>query len=146
MTSSPITPAPTTDPDEPVRVRLRGAGDVVASLPALLGYDARSSLVLIVMSHEPRQVRLTMRLDIPPTPGPRSWQAVADAFAPGLRAAGGSEALLVQIDGEPEWADEVADALDLTLARYGMALADVIVTADGCYRSRRCHDPQCCPP
>lgn len=146
MTSPPITPAPTTDPDEPVRVRLRGAGDVVASLPALLGYDARSSLVLIVVSHDPRQVRLTMRVDIPSTPGPRSWRAVADAFAPGLRAAGGSEALLVQVDGEPEWADEVADALDLTLARYDMALADVIVTADGYYRSRRCHDPQCCPP
>ncbi len=146
MTSSPITPAPTTDPDEPVRVRLRGAGDVVASLPALLGYEARSSLVLVVLTHDPRQVRLTMRIDIPPRPGPRSWRGVAHAFAPGLRAAGGSEALLVQIDGEPEWADEVADALDLTLARYGVALTDVIVTADGYYRSRRCYDPQCCPP
>lgn len=141
-----MTPVPTTDPEEPVRVRLRGAGDVVASLPALLGYRARQSLVLIVVSHDPRVVQLTMRLDIPPVPGERAWRAVADAFAPGLRTADGSEAILVQVDGEPEWADGVADALHLTMARHGVTLSDVIVTADGYYRSRLCDDAECCPP
>jgi len=141
-----MTPAPTTDPDEPVRVRLRGAGDVVASLPALLGYRARQSFVLIVVSGDPRVVRLTMRLDLPPVPGKRAWRAVADAFTPGLRAAGGSEAILVQVDGNPEWADGVADALHLSMARHGVTLSDVIVTADGHYRSRLCGDPECCPP
>lgn len=146
MTSPPVTPETTSHPDEPTRVRLRDAGDVVASLPALLGYRARSSLVLIVLSQKPRRVLLTMRLDIPPCPGHGSWRSVADAFAPGLRAADGSEAILVQIDGDPEWADEVADALRLRLAQRGMTLSDVIVTADGFYRSRCCLDPMCCPP
>lgn len=132
--------------DEPVRVRLRSPGDLVASVPALLGYHARHSIVLVVLGGSPSVVRLTMRLDLPESQDESTWRAVADCFAVAVRRADAHHAMLIVLDGEEEPTRALADAVREALRPGGVELADAILVTDGRYRSLTCTDDACCPP
>lgn len=132
--------------DEPVRVRLRSPGELVASLPALMGYHARRSIVLVVLGGEPSVVRLTMRLDLPQGAEQSTWRAVADCFASAVRRADAHHAMLIVLDGQEEPTLALADAMREALGRAGVDLADVILVTEGRYRSLTCTDTTCCPP
>jgi hypothetical protein len=148
MTRTPRTsPSPPRDkPDGPTVVRLRSPGEVVASLPALLGYHATNSVVLVVLGGERRRVRLTARVDIPEQRGEHVWHALSHAFVPAAVRSGGDEAILVVLDGDEPFVRELAEVLRADLDRHGVTLADALVVADGRYRSVECHDRCCCPP
>jgi hypothetical protein len=131
--------------DAPIRVRLRSPGDLVASLPALLGYHARRSIVLVVLGGSPPVVRLTMRLDLPDGGDESTWGAVADCFATAVRRADAHHAMLLVLDGEEEPTRALAEALRDALRPIGVDLADAILVTDGRYRSLTCTDDACCP-
>ncbi len=132
--------------EEPVRVRLSSPGDLVASLPALLGYHARRSIVLVVLGGDPSVVRLTMRLDLPDGADEQTWRAVASCFGSAASRAEAHHAMLIVLDGDESSTRALADAVDEALRPLGVELADAIVVADGCYRSVTCTDDACCPP
>ena len=134
------------DDDEPIRVRLRSPGDLVASLPALLGFHARRSIVLVVLGGSPSVVHLTMRLDLPDGGDETTWRAIAACFARAVRRADAHHAMLLVLDGEEEPTRALADAMHEALHPIGVDLADVILVADGRYRSLTCRDATCCPP
>jgi hypothetical protein len=127
-------------------VRVRTPGDIVASLPALIGYHARDSIVLVLLGGQPSQVRLTMRLDMPQVRDDAVWPAVSRAFLPGVRNADADEAVLVLLDGDEQSADALAGALSADLDDNGVGMRDVLVVREGRYRSILCDDVACCPP
>lgn len=126
-------------------VRLRSPGEIVASLPALLGYHAERSIVLLLLGGDRRRVTLTMRVDLPDSCVPEVWQAIAAALSPGLVRGGGDEAVLVLLDGDEESARALEDALAGVLDEHGVVMRDVLVVSAGRYRSIHCTDPACCP-
>ena len=147
MTSRSAGPAPAPSPRAQPQdtVRLRGPGDIVAALPALLGYHATDSIVLIVMGGPGSRVRLTMRVDLPSPTTPTAAAAVAALLEPGMSTAGGSHAVLVVLDGDQDGARIVLDAVAPGLERHGLELRDALVVADRRYRSLLCDDQSCCP-
>lgn len=142
MTTTPSRPSGPADLGEPLVVRLRTPGDVVASLPALLGYHPTDSAVLIVLGGQRQRVRLTMRVDLPPQ---TSWRQVARVFAQGAARADGDIAVLALVDATLADGEAARGELDRALAMVGVALTDVLIVADGRYRSLVCTDPSCCP-
>ena len=133
-------------PPEPAVVRLRSAGEIVASLPALLGYHAERSIVLLMLGGVRRRVTLTMRADLPDSSTPEVWRAVSEAFLPGVVNAGGDEAVLVLLDGDEASAWALEDALADALEDEGVTIRDVLVVSSGHYRSIHCENVSCCPP
>lgn len=127
-------------------VKVRTPGDIVSSLPALLGYHAEKSIVLILLGGPKHRVRLTMRLDMPDPRYVATWRVVWEAFVPGVRNADADEAVVVLVDPDEQSAQALADALVEGLGEYGIQIRDVLVVADGRYRSLICDDPVCCPP
>lgn len=142
MTATPSLPIGPADLGDTVVVRLRTPGDVVASLPALLGYHPTTSAVLIVLGGTRQRVRLTMRVDLPP---PRLWKKAALVLADGAARAAGDTAVLALVDATPADGEAARRQLDRALAKVGVTLADVLVVADGRYRSLLCTDQSCCP-
>ena len=146
-THDPAAPPSTAlTPEQPVRVRLRTPGDLVASLPALLGYHARHSIVLVVLGGAPTVVHLTMRLDLPEDADEVTWRAVAECFAGGVSRTEAHHAMLVVLDGDADSTRALAGAVREALEPLGVELPDAIVVADGRYRSVTCSDDTCCPP
>lgn len=134
-----------TDPNDTPVLRLRSPGEVVAALPALLGYHARKSIVLVVLAGDRHRVRLTMRLDLPERRDRAVWTAVAGALAPGLAQAQGTHAMLIVVDGDDACAQGLIEALTPRLEEHSLDLMDALVVADGRYRSVLCRDVECCP-
>lgn len=145
-TSPPLPPAAPRDPDEPVRVRVRDPGDLVAALPALLGYHATRSIVLVALGGRPCVVRVTMRLDLPDRGGDAVWSAIAETFARGTSRVDAAEAVLIVLDGDEAECAELVPRLRTALSGQGVSLVDTILVREGRYRSYSCSDTQCCPP
>ena len=133
------------DPDAPVVVGLSNPGDVVSSVPALLGYRPTHSVVLILLGGPRRRVELTMRVDLPEGGDPRRWVRVGAALVPGATASGADEAILVLIDADMATGREAANHLGPVLVDLGISLADALVVFDERYASVLCSDPECCP-
>lgn len=89
---SPLAPDPT-DPAVPLRVG--DLPELVASVPSLIGFRPRESLVLIGLGGESgRRIVLTMRIDLPPPEQARLHEPAA-RVATGLLAARPQRAVLV---------------------------------------------------
>jgi hypothetical protein len=139
------------DPDgrgDEVRVRVHGPGDLVAALPALLGYHARDSIVLVVFGGASSRIRLTLRLDIPEgaeVDDADTWRAVADALRSGAGRANGEQAILIVLDGDDDLGAALSRQVRQRLGVDGLTLLDTVVVNDGRYRSVECADSTCCP-
>ncbi|MBA3252242.1 MAG: DUF4192 domain-containing protein [Geodermatophilaceae bacterium] len=141
----PARRAQTIPPAAP-RVRLRTPAQIVASLPYLLGFHPRESLVLIGLGGTPCTVRLTVRVDLPPAEG---RQPVAEHLAAHLAHAGAGEVLAVVVtDTEPSAAgeQEVVAAIRAAVGSRRIQLTDALCLRAGRWRSLVCRDASCCPP
>lgn len=127
-------------------VRVSSPAEIAASLPALLGYHVEKSIVLILLGGPKHRIRLTMRLDMPERLDEATARAVWQTFIPGVRNAEADEAVIVFVDPQPGGVESLADALVGGLSDYGVGMRDVLVVADGRFRSLVCDDEQCCPP
>ena len=89
------------DPTTPATVSLRTPGDLVASLPALLGFAPQRSVVAISMRRHGARSRLgaMARVDLPETA--ELAADMADALAARLAAGGADRVQLIVIDDQP---------------------------------------------
>lgn len=129
-----------------MRVRVRGPGELVAALPALLGYHARRSIVMVVLGRASLRIRLTLRLDIPTDADDADTRrAVAESLVCGASRVDGDQAMLVVLDGDDDLAAALSAQVRGLLEADGRMLVDTVVVRDGRYRSVECTDPECCP-
>jgi hypothetical protein len=121
-------------------IRLRGPGDVLASLPYQLGYHPQDSIV--VMALRDGAVDLVERLDLPAAPD--AADASAALVAPLVRE-GFDSVLLVGFESIAGSADPVMKALSSDLTRLRIPSLDQLVVRDGRWFRPDC-TTGCCPP
>lgn len=136
---------------QPARVRVRGPGDLVASLPALVGFHPARSVVLLVLDGPRGRVRLTARVDLPAEDLPEQdldlyWVALGRALATGAGRVDATHALLVCVDADTAVTRRAAEAVESALQMVDVPLVDALSVDRGRYRSVRCEDSMCCPP
>jgi hypothetical protein len=123
--------------------RVSGPGDLVATVPVLVGFEPEHSIVALVLRRS--QVALTMRVDLPPSAQRRAWKALAETVVRGARQADGSSAVLVVYSDDPRHTD-AARAVVTALLHRDIEVLDVLRVHDGRWWSAMCSNPDCCPP
>ena len=131
----PITPESSASP-----IRLRGAGDLVAAIPALLGFHPHQSLIAVLTDQRSR-IACSMRVDLP------DGLQVMDQVIRAARTAGATTVLLViytsRTAGALPWATGVVGAIT-TLQDAGLGVPVALLVDHDRYWSYLCHDG-CCP-
>jgi hypothetical protein len=123
--------------------RVSGPGDLVATVPVLVGFEPQHSIVALVLRRS--QVALTMRVDLPPPGERRAWKVLADTVVRAARQADGSAVVLVVYSSD-RWHTDASRAVVTALRHRGIEVLDVLAVHDGRWWSATCHDPACCPP
>jgi hypothetical protein len=127
------------------RVTLTSPGDVVATVPALLGFHPQHSLVALLTATPTGTLICTLRLDLD-TPAAEVARRLLDLAT---QVGPGRLLLLAYPDSLPDWIespdeDAVLDVVD-TLADADIPVTDLLVVTEGRYFSQMCSDPGCCP-
>jgi hypothetical protein len=131
-------------------IRLRVPGDVLGIVPAMLGFHPEESVVLLCLAGPRRQVRLTLRADLPDRPVASSARELveraAEAGAEAIVAVIYSEAPAVGVGplGLPH--RRLARHLGRACSACGLEVLDVLMVGRGRWWSFRCEEPSCCPP
>ena len=127
------------------RIVLSGPGDVVASVPSLLGFHPERSLVALWVGDTGHTLICTQRLDLDhPTPG--VCRMLLDAAA----RTGSTRVILLAYPARlVDWIDSPHEAMLLevatTLSDAGITVADTLLVTQGRFHSLMCTDPGCCP-
>lgn len=139
------------------RIRISDPGELIETVPYLLGFHPRESLVLIgfaggAESAGPQQIQVTVRLDLP---DPLAAGLDAEALGPLcdvlLRADSEAMAAVLvteSVRGDPRACDELRacrDLLAVTMAAAGIEVLDVLVATGHRWWSLCCEQPGCCP-
>jgi hypothetical protein len=125
-------------------IQLRNAGDVVAAIPALLGFHPASSVVALWIGEDSGQLLCLMRTDIdtPDVELSRLLLAMPAKTGPG-------SLLLVIYPQNLNWWGDSTDEKHLLAAledvRDHITIRDVVLVSDGRWWSQMCTDPTCCP-
>lgn len=124
---------------------LASPGDVVAAVPALIGFQPERSLVALWLSVPAGTLICAVRLDLD-TSAADVTRRLLDLAA---RVGPGRLLLVVYPESLAQWIDsahesEVLEVLDL-VGDAGIEVADLLVVADGRYHSQMCTDLSCCP-
>ncbi|HEX8080660.1 MAG TPA: DUF4192 domain-containing protein [Jatrophihabitans sp.] len=136
------------------RIRISDPGELIETVPYLLGFHPRESLVLIGFAGgaEQQQIQVTVRLDLP---DPAAGGLDAEALRPlgdVLRRAD-SEAMAAvlvteSVRGDPRACEELTACRDLvtvTMAAAGVEVLDVLVATGRRWWSLCCERFECCP-
>ena len=127
------------------RVVLRSPAQVVATIPALLGFQPADSLVILYLSTESDTLACTLRLDLD-TPTAEILRVLHDVAA---QAGDGRLLLVAYPNSLAEWIDSAAEDrlldLDRELAAAGIHVSDGLIVCEGRWWSMLCTDPDCCP-
>jgi hypothetical protein len=147
------------DLDRPIRLQLRTPHDLVTSLPPLLGFHPKESLVMVSIGiDDGRQVRFALRVDLPP---PTDSVSLARHLA-GVAAARRSDEVMLVVLGGASAPDaempvaELVDALHDECALVGVPVRMAVWAAEvardapwrcygECACSGRLPDPSCAP-
>jgi len=139
--SSSFAPDPAS-PTEPIVLRARATDELIAVVPALLGFHPQHSLVAIAV-HGPRhRLGLRLRLDLPPV---EHATAVAREVTEHLRRQRPDGVLLVAFAEHPTDADAVVEATIEKIDLAGLGLLDAVRCDGRRYWSYLCPDDHCCP-
>lgn len=136
------------------QIRISDPGELIETIPYLLGFHPVESLVVIGFTDpegasRPQRVQVTVRVDLPAGP------LDADLFRPLteslLRAEAGAAAvvLLTACTGDPRDSgvlQALAAAVSTTLRAAAVDVLDVLVASDKRWWSLVCQQPTCCPP
>jgi hypothetical protein len=133
-----------TCPDKPM-LRLGSAQDLLAVIPALLGFHPEHSLVVIGVSQPRGRLEVVFRYDLPQPPDPVTSAKIADHATSVLTRNRLAMAVIAGYGPGP-MVTPVTDTLVAALRRAGVTLHDVLRVEEGRYWSYACHDPHCCPP
>ncbi|HEV2885968.1 MAG TPA: DUF4192 domain-containing protein [Jatrophihabitans sp.] len=139
------------------RIQISDPGELIETVPYLLGFHPRQSLVLIGFaggadSPGPQQVRVSVRLDLPdPLSGGFDDEALLPLGDVLRRADCQAMAALLVTDpvaGDPR-ADggllACRDLLAAAMATAGIDILDMLVVTDQRWWSLCCEQPDCCP-
>ncbi len=136
------------------QIRISDPGDLIETVPYLIGFHPVESLVLIGFTDpegagRPQRVQVTMRVDLPQSP------VDAEVFEPlveSLRHAEATSAAVVVLThctGDPRDSGELqalAAAVSTVLRAAAIMVLDVLVASDEHWWSLCCDKPSCCPP
>jgi hypothetical protein len=126
-------------------VILRSPGDVVAAIPALLGFHPNDSLVALWTQAGEGTLVCTVRLDLD-TPSPEVTRRLLDLTSTidsgRFILAAYPETLAAWIDSATE--DRVLGIVE-DVRGAGVDVADLLLVVEGRYWSMLCTDPDCCP-
>ena len=114
---------------DPLTLRLSNPGDLVATVPVLMGFHPVDSLVLIALGgRSRRRIGLTVRLDLPPPDVVGATSGVAEAAVQALFADTPEEAAVIVIGPvEPAPPDgELVDRVVAGLAARGVPARTVL--------------------
>jgi hypothetical protein len=135
-----------------IDVRLSDLGELAASIPHLLGFRPRESVVLVSLTGPGGcRIGLTVRADIPPT---GHAGAVAAVLTRGVLTDRPSGVLLAVVSETPDAVGVAGDGLPhrglvrevvLALAEQGVPVPDAILVRDGRWWSYDCPHPCCAP-
>ena len=131
-------------PDRPARIlRLGSLEDVVASVPHMLGFQPRDSVVAVALTGPRGRMGFSVRLDLLP----EEYDAdVAAAVSAHLEHAGADAALLFVYTGPPVGGDLPRRPLVEQLQRrLAVPVQDAVLVTDARIWSYLCSD-ECCPP
>lgn len=124
---------------------IHGPGELIAIIPALLGYYPSESVVVVALS--PRgEIDLTARVDREDLLLPEIASQAGGAIAAQLRRVAAHSVIVVSFTEDD--ASVSCEAIDALLPQI-QPLVDMVTawTSDGRgYRAPGCADPECCPP
>lgn len=134
-------------------IRVGNPGDLIDTVPYLIGFHPTESLVLVGFTAHPpsrsQQVTVTMRIDLPlEFLDVDALNPVAQAFGSSSTEAVVAIALTNAFVGDPRrlpYLDELKDSLLHDLAAMGLQVLDVLVATDTRWWSLCCDQLECCP-
>ncbi len=140
-------------PCEPPLIRVSNPGDLIDTVPYLIGFHPAESLVLVGFTGRPadrtQRVTVTMRVDLPLDPlADDVLLPLAEAFGSSGTDAVVAIALTAELAGDPRtlpWLSRLKDALLDDLAGIGVEVLDVLVATDTRWWSLCCELSECCP-
>ena len=128
-----------------VPVVLRSPGEVVAAIPALLGFQPNDSLVALWTYAGAGTLVCTVRLDLD-TPSTEVTRRLLDLAS---KIDSGRFILAAYPDTLAAWIDSATEDRVLGTAEdireAGVEVADLLLVVEGRYWSMLCTDPDCCP-
>jgi hypothetical protein len=151
------------------RIQISDPGELIETVPYLLGFHPRESLVLIgfaggadptgsvdssgtVDSSGPQQIQVTIRVDLPDQlPGSLDAQAMQPLSEVLRRAESAAMAAVLVTDsvrGDPRQSGALLACRDLLAAcmdESGIEVLDVLVATERRWWSLWCEQPECCP-
>lgn len=128
-----------------LRVRISSPASILAVVPGLLGFDPGHSFVVIGAEVARREVRVTLRYDLPDPGKPQLADILAEEAVSLLSAQGVSTAVAVGYGADGAVSPVAAAFLDRAAAA-GITVAELLRAEDSRYWSYVCDDPGCCPP
>ncbi len=129
-------------PDEP-RLRLREPGDVLATIPYLVGYRPSDSMVVLGLRR--RRVIFTARVDLPDADTSRADLRDTAGQLLGVLSRQDLTAVLVVGYGSEARVAPLALTLHFACTDVGLEVLEVLRAERGRYWSYLCGDPRCCP-
>ena len=127
---------------DPTTLHVDGPAALIQTVPYLLGFHPRASMVLVGMQHG--HVAVTSRIDLADVAEPRLIHETVRAMADG--GADQLMAIAYLDDGEPDLSPwEFVELLSRAGRRHGCRLLDVLLVANGLWHSLLCEDPLHCP-
>ncbi len=143
-------------PDRPAdTLSVRSPSAMLASIPYLVGFPPRNSLVLLMLAPPRGRIKLTMRVDLPDNEGPLIATALASGLAARVCHVGAESAIAVLFNDEAGSAGtadvdrfphaHLVDALVSELGVFGVELVDAMLVSQGRRWSYLCDNPYCCP-
>lgn len=133
------------------RVTISRPEDILGFIPHALGHWPKESLVAITLRGQ--TLGATLRVDLPPDRSERVLAVYSRRIAEYLEADHDADGALLAIFSDDGWEDggvvrgnvPLLEALELVLARRGLALRDAWFIGSDYWRSAFCTDVACCP-
>ena len=123
--------------------------DILASIPALLGFRPSQGNLIVLGSREDAPPagpgRVGLRYDLPDWPNPIAWHAITH-HAAAVLAAQRYDTMTAVGYGPDGLVSPLIHVLRQAADNSGLRLADLYRVQDGRYWSCLCQDPACCSP
>lgn len=135
------------------RVQISDPGELIETVPYLLGFHPHESLVLIgfagAAGHPgPQQVQVSIRVDLPAAFEAQELQALVDVLLRAGSAAMAAVLVTDEVQGDPRrlasllaWRDALSEAMQSA----DVEILDVLVATESRWWSLCCEQPECCP-